>query len=140
MPFVTGMPRGEAVQNSNTNLELHDLTVDVPRHNVLAPQFHAMHFVSMRLQRWSPLHRRQSARPRYFDARRASVRATAPAVTVFHGFAFLHDGMLATAPWVGDVLISGDLGQQIGQHGGVANVAAGDLDRPDFQRLLVDPR
>ena len=39
----------------------------------------------------------------------------------------------------GDVLIGGDLGQQFGQHGGIPDVAAGDLDRPDLQRLFVDP-
>ncbi len=39
----------------------------------------------------------------------------------------------------GDVLIGGDLGQQFGQHGGIPNVAAGDLDHPDLQRVLVDP-
>ena len=39
----------------------------------------------------------------------------------------------------GDVRISGDLGQQFGQHGGIPNVAAGDLDCPDLQCLPVDP-
>lgn len=43
------------------------------------------------------LHRRQSARPRYFAARRASFRATASAVIVFQGFAFLRGGMTAWA-------------------------------------------
>lgn len=46
----------------------------------------------------SHLHRRQSARPRYFAARRASFRATASAVIVFQGFAFLRGGMTAWAP------------------------------------------
>ena len=39
----------------------------------------------------------------------------------------------------GNVLIGGDLGQQFGQHGGIPDVAAGDLDRPDLQCFLVDP-
>jgi hypothetical protein len=39
----------------------------------------------------------------------------------------------------GDVLIGGDLGQQFGQHGRVADIAAGDLDRPNLQCFLVDP-
>jgi hypothetical protein len=39
----------------------------------------------------------------------------------------------------GDLLIGGYLGQEVGQHGRVAYVAAGDLDRPDFQCFLVDP-
>ena len=41
--------------------------------------------VGTRLLRLEPLHRRQSARPRYSDARRASWRATAPAAAVVHG-------------------------------------------------------
>lgn len=45
-----------------------------------------------------PLHRRQSARLSYFDARTASFRATAPAVMFFQGFAFLRGGMTAWAP------------------------------------------
>ncbi len=55
-------------------------------------------FVSTRLRRWYPLHHRQRARPRYFDARSASFRVVAPAVTVFHGLAFLRGGMTAWAP------------------------------------------
>lgn len=54
--------------------------------------------VSTRLRRWYPLQFRQIARPRYFDARRASFLATAPGVTVFHGFAFLRGGITALAP------------------------------------------
>src|SRR6056297_1718539 len=55
-------------------------------------------FVSARLRRWYPLHFRQMARPRYFDARSASLRAMAPALDGFHGFAFLRGGMTAWAP------------------------------------------
>jgi hypothetical protein len=36
-----------------------------------------------------------------------------------------------------DLLI--DLAKKLGQHGRVTYVAACDLDRPDLQRLLVDP-
>jgi hypothetical protein len=39
----------------------------------------------------------------------------------------------------GDVLIGGDLGQQFRQHAGIPDVATGDLDRPDLERLFVDP-
>ena len=35
--------RGVAVQNGDTDLELGDLTVEVPSHEPLAQQFHAMH-------------------------------------------------------------------------------------------------
>ena len=38
----------------------------------------------------------------------------------------------------GDLLIGRDLVQKFRQHGRVADVAGGELDRPDFQRLLVD--
>ena len=54
------------------------------------------------------------------------------------------DGVVALAGIIspiggdaGNVLIGRDLGQQFGQHGRVTNVAAGDLDRPDLQCLLV---
>ena len=39
---------------------------------------------STRLLRWYPLHHRQRAGPRHFEARRASLRATAPALAVRH--------------------------------------------------------
>jgi hypothetical protein len=55
-------------------------------------------FVSTRLRRWYPLQFRQIARPRYFEARNASFLAIAPAVTVFHGFAFLRGEMTARPP------------------------------------------
>ena len=37
-----------------------------------------------------------------------------------------------------DVLIWRNLVQEFGQHGSITDVAAGDLDRPNFQRFLVD--
>ena len=37
-----------------------------------------------------------------------------------------------------DILIWWDLVEQFGQHGRVADVAAGDLDGPDLQRLLIN--
>ena len=37
-----------------------------------------------------------------------------------------------------DVLIGRDLGQEFGQHGSITNVAAGDFDRSDFKRFLID--
>tara|TARA_R110002073_G_C9430375_1_gene576665 strand:+ start:424 stop:618 length:195 start_codon:yes stop_codon:yes gene_type:complete len=54
------------VQDGDTDLDLGDLTVEVPRHEALPEQFHAMHpltgrvmrsmiprgFVSTRLRRW----------------------------------------------------------------------------------------
>ncbi len=33
----------------------------------------------------------------------------------------------------------GDLAEKLRQHGGVADVAFGDFDSADFQRLLIDP-
>ena len=37
-----------------------------------------------------------------------------------------------------DILIWWDLVEQFGQHGRVADIAAGDLDSPDLQRLLIN--
>ena len=91
-------------------------------------------FVSTRLRLWYPLQFRQMARPRYFEARRASFLATAPAVTVFRGLAFfagwdngirptVSDGIVAFASIIGTVcgdaadrLVRRDLVQQIGRH------------------------
>lgn len=39
----------------------------------------------------------------------------------------------------GDLLIGWDLGQEFGQHGRVADIAAGDLDRPNLQCFFIDP-
>lgn len=39
----------------------------------------------------------------------------------------------------GYILIGADMGQQFGQHGCVADIAAGDLDRPNLQCFFVDP-
>jgi hypothetical protein len=96
------------------------------------------------------------ARPRYFDARSASFRAMAPAVDGFHGLAFLRGGMTAWAPrpamalWHSRVSqapsavtdpISTSAGirpSNSGRIGRITNAATGDLDGPNFQRLLVD--
>jgi hypothetical protein len=82
---------GVAFEDANTDLELRDLTVKVPRHETLAQQFHTMHLgfdaasavvsapsIARQAHPKDAAERgRQSARPRYFDARRASLRATA---------------------------------------------------------------
>ena len=39
----------------------------------------------------------------------------------------------------GDLLIGQDLAEQIWEHGCIAYVATGDVDRPDFHCFLVDP-
>jgi hypothetical protein len=56
------------------------------------------------------------------------------------------DGVVALSRVVGpvggdacDLLIGRDLAEQLRRHGRVAYVAAGDLDGPDLQCLLVDP-
>ena len=55
------------------------------------------------------------------------------------------DGVVALARVVGtvrgdraDFHISGDLVEKLGQHGRVTDVAVGDLDGSDLQRLFVD--
>ena len=89
---------GVSVQDGDADLEFGDLTVEVTRNRALPQNLTRCILVSSRLRRWNPLHRRQSARPRYFAVRRASFRARAPAVLVFQGFAFLRGGMTAWAP------------------------------------------
>ncbi|KAA8603155.1 hypothetical protein AL036_22595, partial [Salipiger aestuarii] len=56
------------------------------------------------------------------------------------------DGIVTLACIVGavcgdaaDLLIGRDLVEQLRQHGRIADVAAGELDGPDFQCFLVDP-
>jgi hypothetical protein len=63
----------------------------------------------------------------------AAAPRSAPLVVAFAGV------VGAACGDTGDVLIGGNLGQQFGQHGRVADIAAGDLDRPDLQCFLVDP-
>ena len=46
----------------------------------------------------APHHRRHMVRPKRRDARRASLRAIAPAVSDFQGLAFLRGGLMAAAP------------------------------------------
>lgn len=126
-------------------------------------------FVSTRLRRWYPLHFRQSDRPRYFVARRTSLRAMAPEVSGFQGFAFLRGGITAFAPRsaplvhvnmhcravdgivalsgvigavcgdTANLLIGRDMAEQFGQHRCIADIASGELDCPNFQCFLVDP-
>ncbi len=53
-----------------------------------------MQFISLstRHRRCYPLHRRQMARPKYFEARSASLRATTPGFAGFRGVAFFRGG------------------------------------------------
>lgn len=85
------------------------------------------------------------------------MRATALAVTVFHGFGFLRGGIAAWTPSFGDgivtfalvvgsvdgdadgLLLGRNLAEQFGEHRGIAHIADGELDRSNFQRLLVGP-
>ena len=80
-----------------------------------------------------------------------SLRAIAPAVSGFHGLAFLPGGMMAAAPLVvcpqtvkggGDgrgLLVGRDLVEQFREHGRVTDIAGGELRRVDFQGSLIDP-
>lgn len=56
------------------------------------------------------------------------------------------DGVVTLARIVGpvcgdvaDLLIGRDLAEQLRQHGRIADIAASELDRPDFQCFLIDP-
>ena len=95
-------------------------------------------------------------RPKRRDARRASLRAIAPAVSGFHGLAFLRGGMIAAAPRAmdgivvlagvegtiggdtGGLVIGRDLVEQFRQHGRVAHIAGGEISGPYLQGLLVN--
>ena len=66
--------------------------------NRLSSSFTQCIVVSARLRRWYPCHRRDKARPKGFDALRASLRATAPAVIALHGGRLPMCGMTATTP------------------------------------------
>ena len=55
------------------------------------------------------------------------------------------NGLVAFArvvrPICGDaanILVGRDLVQEIGQHGSISDVTAGDLDRPNLQRLFIN--
>ena len=54
--------------------------------------------VLTRLLRWYPLQCRHNVRPRYRYALTASLRAIAPALVGFQGFAFLRGGITTWAP------------------------------------------
>ena len=60
--------------------------------------------------------------------------------------AAVSDGIVAFACVVGpicrdaaDFLVRRDLAEQVGQNRCIANVAPGDLNRPDLQRFLINP-
>lgn len=76
----------------------------------------------------SGLHRRQSARPRYYDAPKASLRATAPAAYQLRIFAGGNDIMSSAIGTIGgkatNHLTRRDLAKQIGQRGGSENSPA----------------
>lgn len=91
---------GEAVQEGGTNLELCDLTIEVPRHSALPRFFLRCILGSTRLRRWYPLDRRHSARPSYFDDRSALLRATAPWLSAWQGLAYLRGRITAAVPRV----------------------------------------
>jgi len=148
--------RGEAVQDGNTNLELRDLTVEVPRHEALTQWFHTVHpgFDAASAVTAAPSSPDGTAEA-FRGAQGLGARDRAGSV----GLAWL--GLLArrndrgcTAGGyrlmalagvegaisgdAGDILIGWDLVQKLGQHGCVADIAGGDLGSPDFQRFLVN--
>lgn len=89
---------GEAVGGGDPDLEPGGLTLEVPRHEALARQFHAMHPGLDATSAMITVHRCQMVRPKRCDARRASLRAIAPGVSAFQNLAFLRSGMIAATP------------------------------------------
>lgn len=76
-------------EQGDMDLELRDLTVELPRGEAMAQELDAVHLGLCAALAIVTLHRRQMVRPMRFDVRRMSLRAMAPAVSGFHGFVFL---------------------------------------------------
>src|SRR6056297_3224492 len=112
-------------------------------------------FVSARLRRWYPLHFLRMAQPRYFGAQRLVPSAGRrgrwlPRLGIlarrYDGMgAAVGDGVMALARIVGSfsgdlsgLHVGRDLVQQLRQHRSITDVASGDLDGSDLQRLFVD--
>ena len=102
--------RGDAVEHGDTDLETGDLTVEAPCGQALPQQLDAVHLGLCAASRvipfgaalepaagW-PLTIVAGSFGRSDEARRASVRATAPPVSGVQGLAFLRGGMIPAAP------------------------------------------
>ena len=147
---------GEAVQDGDTDLELRDLAVEVPRHEALTQQFHTVH---LRFDAASAVIAAPSSPDRPTEALRCaqgfvpcdcSGRVGLPWLGVFAGWNDCSgtpggDGVMAFARVegaisgdAGDLLIRRNLVEQFGQHGRIAHIAGRELRRPNFQRLLVN--
>ena len=149
--------RGVAVQDGDADLELGDLTVEVPSHEPLAQQLHAMH---LRLDAASAVISAPSSPDRAAEVFRCpqcfvSCDRTGgdrlPRLGVLAGWddcvgTAIGDRVVALSSIVGairgdaaDLLVRGDLTEKIGQHRCISDVARGDLDGSNFQCFLIDP-
>lgn len=90
--------RGEAVQDGHTDLELGNLTVEVPRHEALAQQFHTVHlgFDAAPAVITAPSSPDGSAKA--FRCAQGFVACKRPGGVGFQGLAFLRGGITAAAP------------------------------------------
>lgn len=149
--------RGVAVQDGDADLELGDLTVEVPSHEPLAQQLHAMH---LRLDAASAVISAPSSPDRAAEVFRCpqcfvSCDRTGgdrlPRLGVLAGWddcvgTAIGDRVVALSSIVGairgdaaDLLVRGDLTEKVGQHRCISDVAPGDLDGSNFQCFLIDP-
>src|SRR3990167_7323930 len=149
---------GEAVEDGGPDLKFGDLAVEIAGHDTLAQKLEAAH---LGLDQASAV----VAGPALPDGP-AKTAATAERLVAHHrpcgwflpplavlagwndrGGPARRDGGVTGAGVVGtigcdhaDGLAARDLVQQVGQHGGISNPAAGDLDGPDFQRFCINPK
>ena len=148
--------RGDAVQDGDTDLELGHLTIEVPRHEAMTQQFHAVHFgfdaaLSVIAAPSSP-----DCSAKAFRCAQGRVACNRSGGAGFRGLGVLagrnngcstsgRDGVMALAGVeravcgdAGDRLFARDMVGQPGQHGRVAHVTGGEFGRADLQCLRVN--
>ena len=146
---------GVTVEHRDPGLELSDLSVEVSGHEALAEEFDAVHLrlcaaSSVIACQLSPERPSEIfAGPHCFVSRDSTRRGWLPELRIL---AWRDDGsgtssgnhIVTSARVIGSVssdrsnlLIGRDLVQQVGQHGGVADVACCDADRAYLQCFLV---
>lgn len=148
--------RGEAVQDGHTDLELGDLTIEVPCAQPLAQQFQTMHLgfdaaPAVVTAPSSPNGSTEAFRRAKCLVPRDCPRCVGlPRLGVFAGrydgrSTAGGDGVVALAGVegavggdAGDLLIGRDLVEQFRQHGRVTDIAGGELGCEDFQCLLIN--
>ena len=146
-----------SVENDDADLDFCDLPVEVPRHERLAHQFQTMCLgfdaaSTVVSAQASPQGTPQvSLRTNRFVSCNSSGARRLPRLGILARWdhcigVSCGNGLVAfvrvVRPICGDaanILVGRDLVQEIGQHGSIPNVTAGDLDRPNLQRSSSIP-